>query len=395
MNTVDDLLKLIVDTHLESVEEALAARDVKALKNIARLVDSTQYITENQAKLAVKILKENVEPLRKFRNEIDGISDAATWARNFRVIQQIRKIYIDHNYDIPQIVIEITYSAELQKEFSKFPKTIEGFCNTGNNKTFFAALTEKNIVELIDKLKKFKFSVSEELKEHYKTIKSWSKQDSEDQYRITTIAHPNFEKQIIADLGIDTAIDHAIVRDRSMRYQYFVENLENLPENLTNTIATRTSTKVWIDKNLFSLGDIFKSLSDLKRFPALVVLDSRDEVKCLQDLKNLSEILENYGIFDSVGVYFRLDNTKEGKEFNRLIAEKKYNCHLDASTKVVVVQSGKIPKFLLKTDWKPMSVISINHPLRHSKTAVYANVCDLILTYTDSKPMIETRYPWE
>ena len=41
-----------------------------------------------------------------------------------------------------------------------------------------------------------------------------------------------------------------------------------------------------------------------------------------------------------------------------------------------------------------MSVISIGNPLRHSKTAVYANCCDLIIAYTDNEPIIESRNEW-
>ena len=59
------------------------------------------------------------------------------------------------------------------------------------------------------------------------------------------------------------------------------------------------------------------------------------------------------------------------------------------------VQTGKIPKFLLKTDWKPMSVLSLGATLRHSKTAVYASCCDLILTYSDAEPIMETMLKWE
>lgn len=398
MNTVDDLLKHIVNSPLESVEPSLSARDIKALKNLARLVDSTQYITENQAKLVLKILKENPDSLKKFQNEIANHTTAPVWSRNFRVIQPVRKIYINSDLEYPQLVIETTYSSELQKEILKFSKNIEGFYSINNGKTYGAALTEKNIVEVIDRLKTFKFTVSDDLKEYYKTIKSWSKSEIEDQYRIDTIGYPNFEKQIISDLGIDTAIDQKIILDRSVRYQYFVkdsEKTEKSPKLLSEILASRTTTKVWVSKELFSLENIFDSLNELKRLPALVVLDSRDETKCLNDLKNLSETLEKYGIFDGVGVYFRLDNTPDGKEFNQLIATKKYNCHLDEFTKIVVVQSGKIPKFLLKSDWKPMSVVSVNHPLRHSKTAVYANCCDLVLTYTDTQPIIESRFPWE
>lgn len=395
MNTVDELLKTIVNAPLETVSEDLATRDVKALKNLARLVDSTQYITENQAKLVVKILKENLSSLKKFQADIEETTASPKWARNFRVIQHVRKIYVSNDHDIPQIIIETTYSSELQKEILKLSKSVEGLYAINNGKSYGAALTEKNIVEIIDRLKNFKFMVSDDLKDYYKTIKSWSKIDIENQYRITTISHPNFEKQIIADLGIETAIDQTIICDRSIRYQYFVEKTENLPENLPNLIATRDSTKVWVDNKIFSLGNVVKAIIEIKRFPMLVVLDTRDEKKCLENLKNLSESLEENVIFDKVGVYFRLDNDTTGKEFNQFIANKKYNCQLDTNTKVVVVQSGKIPKFLLKNAWKPMSVVSINYPLRHSKTAIYANCCDLIITYTDDKPIIESRYPWE
>jgi hypothetical protein len=109
----------------------------------------------------------------------------------------------------------------------------------------------------------------------------------------------------------------------------------------------------------------------------------------------LSENLKDFGIYENIGIYFRLDNTDGGKEFNQYIANNSYNCQLDSTTKIVGVQSGKIPKFLLKTDWKPMSVISLGNQLRHSKTAVYANSCDLIISYSESEPIMETALKWE
>lgn len=395
MNTIDDLLRLIVSTLTTTVGQDIPPRDIKALKNIARLVDDPKYITENQANLVVKILKENIETLENFRGDIETLTASPNWARAFRVIQHIRKVYITNDYDLPQIAIETTFSSELQKELTKFPKAIEGFANVGNGKSYVAALTEKNIVEIVDRLKKFKFSVSDDLKEYYSVIKSWSKSDTVDQYRITTISYPNFEKHIIADLGIDTAIGDTIIADRSMRYRYYVDKHENSPKTLAEMLASRETTKIWVDNTVFSFSNLIESFVTLKRLPVLVVLDSRYEQKCLEDLKKISESLEEQGIFDGIGVYFRLDNSAIGKEFNQFIAEKKYNSRLDHTSKVAVVQSGKIPKFLLKTDWKPMSVVSVNHPLRHSKTAIYANCCDLVVTYTDTQPLIESRNPWE
>lgn len=398
MNIADNVLKRIAIDHADSMSRSVSSRDAKVLKNLAKLVDDAKYITKNQANLVLKILSDNADHLPEFREDIHALVETPVWARPFRIVQQRRKIFIDHTLEYPQIIIELTYSAELQKIIVGLSKSVEGFYQMAPGKAYGAALTEKNIVELIDKLKTFKFSVSDELKELYNTIKSWSKTDYEEQYRITTISYPNFEKQIVADLGFDTAIDERIICDRSNRYQYFVknsENFENLPKNLTEVIAFRKQSKVWVDNTTYDLTEILEAFKTLRRLPTLVVFDTRDSTKCLEKLKKLSESLEKIGITDGVGIYFRLDNDAPGKEFNQFIAEKKFNCHLDHNTKIVGVQSGKIPKFLLKTDWKPMSVVSLDHPLRHSKTAVYASCCDLIITHTESEPIIETRYPWE
>ena len=97
--------------------------------------------------------------------------------------------------------------------------------------------------------------------------------------------------------------------------------------------------------------------------------------------------MEKNGFFDDIGIYFRLDNDESGAEFNNLIKEKSYNKQLDLSTNIVGVQNGKIPKFFLKSDWKPMSVLELGVNLQHGKTLAYSNRADLIISYSDSKPL--------
>ena len=57
------------------------------------------------------------------------------------------------------------------------------------------------------------------------------------------------------------------------------------------------------------------------------------------------------------------------------------------------MSSGKIPKFFLKNPWQPMAVIALDTKmgLRHGKTSVYANCCDLIIEYAEEKSMLEGR----
>ena len=162
---------------------------------------------------------------------------------------------------------------------------------------------------------------------------------------------------------------------------------------MTENIANRTSTKIWVDKNQHTLTEVFDSLLKLRRLPVMVVFDSFSNSKYLENLEILSEAMKNVGIDDGVGIYFRLPNDDIGKKFNNFIAENHYNKRLDDTLIVAAVSSGKIPKFFLKNAWQPMSVIGLDTKmgLRHGKTSVYTNCCDLIIEYAEEKSMLEGR----
>ncbi|CAB4125825.1 hypothetical protein UFOVP181_409 [uncultured Caudovirales phage] len=396
MTTIDQLLLNLVNNNLELVKKLVPSRDHKVLSSLAKIIVSPTYITENQSRLILKILGQYQSQLSKIVEDISTSLDNPSWAKTFREPDKTKKLYIATLPDsLPMLAVEFAFSANLRAVMQSLNKSVSNLTQTPNGRIYYADLTEHNIVTLVDALEKHEFEIEEKLKNYCETIKSWSEEEIKDQFLLTNIVHPNFQKAITADLGIETSIDQNIITDRSMRYQYLCEKRQNLPASLTYQIANRTSTKVWVPKQTVSLDDVFQSLTDLKRFPVLVVFDIFDPKKCLEEMKKFSDCLENNRIFNDVGIYFRLENNEAGKQFNQIIADKQYNCQLTETTQIVGVQSGKIPKFLLKSAWKPMSVISIGNQLRHSKTAVYANCSDLIISYTDNEPIIETRFVWE
>jgi len=396
MITVDQILLDIVGNTNPTVEEYLAKRDAKVLRSLASIVSNTTFITENQGRLLLKIIRDNQEKMPFLSEEMKQSLAAPIWSKMFRQIELVKKFYIANQPDgDPCLIIEFTFSSPIRKALQNVSKQISNLTQLSPGKSYTADFTEKNIVALIDALEPYNFAIDERIKNYYTTIKSWSGEEVQKQFLITNIVYPNFQKHITNDLGIDTAIDENVIIDRSMRYQYFYEKTAKDAETLTDIIASRSSSKVWVDKNKYNLDQVIGSLVSLKRFPLLVVFDSYAPKKCLDELTLLSDSLKDFGIYDNVGIYFRLDNNDNGKEFNQYIANNSYNCQLDLDTKVVGVQSGKIPKFLLKTEWKPMSVVSIGATLRHSKTAVYANCCDLVITYSDVEPIVETGFRWE
>jgi hypothetical protein len=395
MITVDKILLNLVQSNTPVLEEVLAKRDSKVLRSLTTAITSPPFITENQAKLLIKILSENSEKLCLDKTDVSCMLEAPTWSRHFREVDRTKKLYTGNDAEGDLVIIvEFAFSAGLRTIMQAQEKKITGLVTIHPGKVYHADLTEKNIVFLVDTFKKLDFDIDEKLVNFYNTIKSWSKKEVTDQFYLTNITHDNFQSHITADLGIDTAINQNIINDRSLRYQYFTEENGKNPENLTETLATRNGTRVWVDKKNVSIEEIFQSLIELKRFPVLLVFDGFDEKRCFQDLTKIGENLEKNGIFTDVGIYFRLENSEIGKEFNKFIADKKYNSQLTEHTKVVGVQNGKIPKFLLKSAWTPMSVISLSTSLRNTKTSVYANCCDLVITYSDAEPLIESRIKW-
>jgi hypothetical protein len=394
MITVDNLLLKIVNFTSPTIEEQIQSKDSRVLRSLASSIASHVFITENQGNLLMKILRENQKKMTFFSDEIAEVLKVPEWSRNFRLVEQVKKMYISKNEDNElSIQIEFTFNSEIRRILQNLTKKAENLIQASSGKVFTADLTEQNIVLLVEALEPLEFDIVDTIKNHYATIKSWSKTDFESQFYLTTMTNQNFHKSITADLGVETPLDQNIINDRSVRYQYLTENVKNPGENLTEYMANRSVTKVWVDKNQHTLSQVLTSLIALKRLPLLFVFDNMVNEKYYQNLEILSKSLDEAGLTNDIGVYFRLPNDDLGKRFNSIIAEKKYNSRLDDALKVAVVMGGKIPKFFLTSAWRPMSVIALDTKmgLRHGKTSVYTNCCDLIIEYSDETSVLEER----
>lgn len=391
MTTLDNLLVKIVNFSSTPIEEKIHHRDSRVLRSLASSITSHLFITENQSKLLTKILRENSEKLSDFSDEIKTALADPSWSHTFRQIEQVKKLYIAKDEEGDCLYLETSFHSEIRKILTDLERRCEGARAITPAKKMSFDLTEQNIVILVDTLEPLEFNIDDKIKNHHETIKSWSESEIREQFLINNIEYKNFQKHITEDLGIETSIDRNIIHDRSIRYQYFTEIAKNPGETLTEAIANRSKTRIYVDKNSHSVDDVIKSLINLRRLPLLVVFDTYVNNKYLENLQILSSALENNGIFEKIGVYFRLPNDELGKQFNQLIKEKQYNYPLGNDTKVAVVMSGKLPKFFLKNSWQPMAVIALDTKmgLRHGKTSVYSNCCDCIVEWADEPVTME------
>ena len=394
MNTIDILLLDIVNSTSPTIEEQLNSRDSKVLRSLASSVVSHLFVTENQAGLILKILRENSKKITNFTEAIDKTITTPTWSKPFRKIEHVRKMYIHKNEDHESTIkVEFTFSSEIRKIMADFAKKSNDLIQNITEKSYIAELTEKNIVALVELLTPHNFEIDEVIKNHYETIKSWSETEIREQFLITNIEHKNFQRAITEDLGLSTTIDKNIINDRSVRYQYVTDTPKNPGENLVEYLANRGKTKIWVDKNQHTLPEVISALKTLHRLPVLIVFDNLVNDKYNANLDILMEALDANEIFDKIGVYFRLPNDDLGSKFNKKIKDRQYNYNLTHDTQVAVVGSGKLPKFFLKNSWTPMSVIALDTKmgLRHGKTSVYANCCDLVVEWAEKEVMFDNK----
>jgi hypothetical protein len=406
MKTIDSLLHFVF---LEAMTTPLpfSSRDSRTLQSLHNAMQTDTYITEKQGNLLLQILSNDLyAPFMLLANSdyAEYINDPL-WKKDFRILPDVKKIYhipagsnqinihlLKENYT-GVIAIDFTFSTTIRNELKPL---VDILWQVKSGSLYYADFNEANLVAIIEKLQPYNFEIEPILQDYYDTITTWDKLDIAEMYNLNTITYPRFQDCIAADVGDITNLSPAIINDRRLRYQYTTK-LDDIQTEyeLTKHIANREKTKVWVDSNLHSIDAVIKSLIELKRFPLLVVFDQSTDLITITQFNELAHALESNGITDNIGFHFRLDNTPDGKIFNDAIGKRKYNSVLNTNTQVAAVLGGKLPKFFLKEKWQPMSVLCIKNTLRHSKTAVYANRCDLVISYVPVEPIIETRNKWE
>jgi hypothetical protein len=396
MTTVDNLLLKITSHTSPTIEEYLPARDSKVLRSLTSAVSSPVFITENQSRLLLKLLTQYSNKFLTIEPQIESILISPSWSKRFRAVDTTKKVYIKTVKDKePAIFIEFAPNGTIRKVLQSIGKFVEGGVTVNSTKLISVELAEKNIVGIVDLLKPHKFEFDQKITDFYEIIKKWQFATECKKFFFNEEMYPLIQTALINDIGHNNLSNKLLIQDRKTRYHYLTKKTEENAENLTNFIVSRTQQKIWINSNTHSLGDVIGSLKELNRLPMLVIFDSHSAESCAKNLQNLHISLEKNEISKGVGIYFRLQNDTNGKIFNSFIQDNHYNSPLNNDTIVAGIQTGKLPKFFLKDcNWAPKSVIVLGSNLRHSKSAVYSNRCDLIISYSDKPSIFDNNTGW-
>lgn len=382
MITVDHFL-LSIQKNLANISN-IALKDLRILNSLSKQLSQGIFLTENQSKLLIKILNSNKSSLEKIDSDPTPVLKNIFWSQPFRMIQKVRKIYL--NNDVPvQIVVEFTYDKEIKARLLSLSKKIFGGVSL-KEKSYAITLTEKNIYLLVKEFFDLDFEIDERILDFYHEIEKVI-DTSSNNFEIFHLADEKLKKIVDDDVGGVTLDNLKLLHDRKIRYQYQIS--EKLPENsLENAIAQRKGNKIFIDSKKFSLDSVIEALKNLKRFPLLYVFEGHDAKNDKKMLEMVKSSLTNNNISCNTGIYYRFDKDNNGSEFNSEIAQLGYNKKLDESTDVVGIANNKVPKFMIKMQWKPQSIITFTNAFRNNKSSAYFSDVDLIIYYGSKQPVI-------
>jgi len=385
MNSTDDILNFIFNSKSISLNSSVPSRDKKILVSLWRQLSAGHFLTENQGKLLVKILNENLAHLNFKDYQITELITTPVWSQPFRRIEHTRKIYLSDSEE-KSIIVEFTYNKSIKDKLNKLIKEIDGNVVTLGNRKLSIALTEKNISILYKNFKPFNFSFDEKILNFYQEITTILK-SKDTVFDFNNIENKKLNDILMSDIGVDY-IDHPqLLHDRKMRYQYQFFG-EKTGLTLTDKIAYRLKHKIFINKQTTELINIIRSLVELKRLPLLFIFPGHEAKESIDDLRKMQESLEHLSLTDNVGIYFRFDNVNESnKTFNESINNFKFNTPLSQNTKIVGLANNKLPKFIVKDHWCPKSIISFTNNFKNNKSSVYFDNVDLIIYFNEKEPL--------
>ena len=391
MLTIDNILLKIEEHSIDKLNSSVPVKDRRILKNLVRMIQMPSFITESQGKLLIKILQENMEALDFIGSELIPSLKNPSWTKSFKTVDVIRQLSISKNSSGSSFIdIDCSFNKEIKKSLVTLIRNIEGATFTIiSGKRTSILLTEKNLYNTVKELDKHDFDKSEQVIKLYNEISSLDVLGTKDSFSIHKTSNIKLKNRLIKNIGSIDSTNMLLLEDRKIEFQYNVTgNLDD--STLANKIAKRTNNKIFINSSEYTLLDVAQAVRQLRKMPALFIFDEYDASASVKNLKLVKTIVDAVDPTINVGVYFRFNNAGDGEQFNKLISEYGFNKQLDNNNRVSVIANGKIPKFFLKSDWYPKTVLSFSNQFRNNKTSVYCNSCDLIVYYTSSKPMIGT-----
>jgi hypothetical protein len=372
MCTIEDLLELSAGFK-EQAKFQLESSDTTIMQSVARQVFKGTALTDRQYAVMQ-------EKLSKYKDQFTLLGVNFDLAVNsvrqpLRQIDRSKYIKLRDN----QIVIRFPFRKTDIMSIQEFSNNAEGYSHQKGSHEHVFSYTEANLLNILNRFSHKEFEIDEELVEVYNLCKDIHSSPNTHLSGINDGKLININQALLPfinselnTLSNDTVLQYV---DRKFRYGFNLVNVNISDENsLIKKIAFRKDKSYHSNPNNETLDSLLSALWSLNRFPMLVLLDELSAEHQLHELINyFRDILPS----NEQSVLFRLDNPESG--FNQLIKDRKLNNWVDKNTKIVYINKNKLPKLLIKSEWKPTVAFSYNSRFDRLVDSYIGFNCDLII----------------
>lgn len=239
------------------------------------------------------------------------------------------------------------------------------FHRKGTHEHYFV-LKESIVEQVVTEFKDRNFEIDQELINLYKKIQDVKHNPGQylrcisngETYNIEDIAHQNY--------SIEQLIDR--------RHRLGIVNFDPCPaEGLLGEIVNRESTEFLGKPSQYTVQQLVETVYRLDRFPLVVVLEEKnaeDQIyEFWQEVKNIVPC-------EQQSVLFRLEGDAE---FNHFVKDKNLNNWVDNNTKIVYINTNKLPKVTLTAEFNPITAFVYGSALNRFVDTYIKDNCDLVI----------------
>lgn len=401
IHTVEDLLEILAGL-VTGPKIEIETSDMTIMYSIARQVFKGTALTDRQLELVTQKLTQYKDQFINNNINFDLALDTLRMplrhidrSKYIKLVDQNEvsknNVYESYKKDWTWIKVRFPFSKKLIVLIESLTRNnlAEYYHEKGSHEHYFLC-TEKNTIGIVESFQGKNFDIDEELLNWYGKIKSMKENKNDYLPGIYNFKLKNLNDKalqyMISSLGEPTIENLSMYKDRSqsLGLEHF-DNVEldksiNMLTTLSQKIVRREKSNVLVNRKHFNINNLCESLLDLDRFPLLVVLPENDPDQALHEIHSgLSGFVEP----SECSVLFRLD-THANYEFNNYIKHHKLNSPLDKSLKVVYISNNKVPKPLIKSGWKALTVLMMGSLRPASNVGVYLDEADLVIHYDES-----------
>ena len=362
--------------------------DATILFSIAKQLSKGIALTDRQYKLVKNKLIEYKDQFDKKGIDVISVSDNLLY--ELREIDRSHWIKVLRWKDEDILGIRFPFNKKVINRIEELRKLNSVQDLSYKDNTHYFPYTARNIYCLVEIAQRFenKFTIQDHVMEIYKQLKEYEHNKKDYVPGVYNLEIRNIPQTAIEilekDLGKVDANNLHLYFDRRSLFGLHHFDKDAVNENLnketllTKEIIKRKGSAVLIKNTQFSFNEIVSSLLDIKRFPILIILD---EKKANDDLVETYNSIRNVIADQDISVMFRLDGNEP---FNEFVRDNNLNNLVAKNTKVVYINSTKLPKPLMASKWVPNAVINYRSKgLGYNKVTEYSQQFDLQIVYED------------